>query len=341
VSQENPYPGAESETTPKRILVADDEEIIREMLFSYLTDEGYAVDTAADGPSAISRCRTQTYDVVITDIRLPGATGMDILKAAKEAQPETEVIVMTAFSTEDLAIEAVRLGAYDYLKKPVDDLGLFALLIRQILQKQALARENRRLLEDLKVRNTELNSANERLLNMATTDPLTGAYNRRYILARLDQQFQQSQRYEEPFAVLMIDLDHFKSVNDRYGHQVGDEVLKHLTGTVRRLVRATDLFGRYGGEEFLLILHQTGVDDAMLTAERIRREIEKSPWCSGPHNIRMTISMGLMTAPHPALDCPATMVRAADAALYRAKAGGRNRVVLAEEVPAEASTVGV
>ena len=133
-----PYGPSDTDGEPERILVADDEDIIREMLFSYLTEEGYVADTAKDGTEAIEKVRTSKYNVVITDIRLPGANGMEILKASKAANPDTEVIVMTAFSTEDLAIEAVRLGAYDYLKKPVDDVGLFALLVRQILQKQTL-----------------------------------------------------------------------------------------------------------------------------------------------------------------------------------------------------------
>ena len=286
---------AEGNEVPKgggeRILVADDEEIIREMLFSYLTEEGYEVETARDAPDAVAKAIANSYDVVITDIRMPGGNGMDILKAAKAKSPDTEVIVMTAFSTEDLAIEAVRLGAYDYLKKPVDDLGLFALLIRQILLKQQLARENQRLVDDLQSRNSELNNANAKLLSMATTDPLTGVYNRRYILARLDQQFQQTARYGEPFALLMMDIDHFKLVNDRHGHQVGDDVLKHFVETVRMLIRATDLFGRYGGEEFLLVLHGTGAEDARRTAERLRLEVSKSR-CRSEHASELVPKIG-------------------------------------------------
>jgi diguanylate cyclase (GGDEF)-like protein len=318
---------------PERILVADDEEIIREMLFSYLTEEGYLVDIAKDGTEAVAKTRANRYHVVITDIRLPGANGMDILKSAKETHPDTEVIVMTAFSTEDLAIEAVRLGAYDYLKKPVDDLGLFALLIRQIIQKQALARENQRLVEDLQSRNNELNSANTKLMSMATTDPLTGACNRRYILARLDQQFQQTMRYGEPFALLIMDIDHFKRVNDTYGHQVGDDVLRHFVDVIRKLIRGTDLFGRYGGEEFLLILHGTDPEDAQRTADRLRSEVARTPCNSDQVEvpIPITVSMGLITVPCPKVETVEDVVKAADAALYRAKAGGRNCVVMAEE----------
>jgi diguanylate cyclase (GGDEF)-like protein len=312
-----------------RILVAEDEEIIREMLFSYLTEEGYIVDTAATGDQAVARAREQAYHVVITDIRLPGANGMEVLRAAKETAPETEVIVMTAFSTEDLAIEAVRLGAYDYLKKPVDDLGLFALLIRQILQKQALRQENQRLVEDLQSRNQQLHDANARLVSMATTDPLTGVYNRRYILARLEQQFTESKRYGEPFAVVMADLDHFKAINDRFGHQVGDEVLRHVVGTIRRMIRSSDLFGRYGGEEFLLILQRAEPEVALRTADRLRAEVRDCPCRIAGEVIPVTVSMGLMHYPSQGADSAEDVVRAADAALYRAKAEGRDRVVMA------------
>ena len=320
----------EGEVVAERILVADDEEIVREMLFTYLVDEGYCAETAADGHEAVEKVQSGRYDVVITDIRMPGPNGIEVLRAAKNAHPDTEVIVMTAFSTEDMAIEAVRLGAYDYLKKPIDDLGLFALLVRQILAKQALARENSRLLEDLSKKNTELNSANHKLVSMATTDPLTGAYNRRYILARLEQQFQQMQRYGDSFALLMLDIDHFKQINDTHGHQVGDEVLKQFVNTVEGLIRSTDLFGRYGGEEFLLLLHGTVPEDALHTAERVREEVETPHYVAGPVSLQFTVSAGLAVSPYVSVGSPAEMVRAADMALYDAKNGGRNRVVVAE-----------
>ena len=155
-------------------------------------------------------------------------------------------------------------------------------------------------------------------------------YNRRYILARLEQQFQQTSRYGDPFALLILDLDHFKRVNDTYGHQAGDEVLKHLVKTIASLIRATDLFGRYGGEEFLLVLH-ADLDDARATAERLREMVAKTPYVSGSTHIDLSMSIGLMAAPHPSASTE-EMVRAADAALYRAKSEGRNRVMLADEL---------
>lgn len=322
-------------TGGERVLVADDEEIVREMLYGYLTDEGYDADLAKDGPDAIEKISKKHYNVVITDIRMPGANGMEVLRAAKEASEDTEVIVMTAFSTEDLAIEAVRLGAYDYLKKPIDDLGLFALLVRQILQKQALARENQRLMSDLQHKNTELNSANSQLMSMATTDPLTGVYNRRYILARLEQLHQQTRRYGDPFTLLMLDIDHFKTINDSYGHQVGDAVLKHFVNTVEEVIRGTDLFGRYGGEEFLVLLYHTEPPQAIHTAERLRRSVAETPYRSGELEVECRVSVGLASAPGDGAESPQELLRAADAALYQAKSRGRDQVVRACEIVAE------
>lgn len=330
----------------ERILVCDDEEIIREMLFSYLTDEGYTVDMAADGTEAFALLDSEvTYEIVITDIRLPAPNGMEILKKAKETRKATEVIVMTAFSTEDMAIEAVRLGAYDYLKKPIDDLGLFALLIRQIIQKQSLARENQRLMEDLRRKNSELQNANGRLTSMATTDPLTGVHNRRYLLMRLEQQFQQTRRYGDPFAVVMVDIDHFKLVNDRFDHQVGDQVLCHFAETVSGLIRGSDLFGRYGGEEFILLLHNATTEDAQQTCERLRAAIEARPFESGNVTVPFTVSVGFTVSPPGEFEAAGDMVQAADAGLYEAKEGGRNCVVLkagaVAEQPSDASAAAV
>lgn len=326
-----------AERVAERIMVADDEEIIREMLFSYLSEEGYQVEMASDGREALTKVQSQDFDVVITDIRMPGPNGMEILRAAKTRNADTEVIVMTAFSTEDLAIEAVRLGAYDYLKKPIEDLGLFALLIRQILQKQSLARENNRLMSDLRERNTELKSANSKLTSMATTDPLTGVYNRRYLLGRLDQQFQQTVRYGNSFAVLMMDIDHFKRINDHYGHQVGDAVLQHFVKVVQGLIRATDLLGRYGGEEFVLVLHGTEPEQAEATADRLRSEIERTAFVSAAVNLNFTVSVGVATAPACGAQSPADLIKLADDALYRAKSEGRNRAVMAPTAPVAAT----
>ena len=200
------------------------------------------------------------------------------------------------------------------------------LLVRQILQKQVLARQNQRLLDDLQAKNNELNSANAKLMSMATTDPLTGTYNRRYILARLEQQFQQAQRYGEPFALLMLDIDHFKRINDTYGHQVGDEVLRHFSLTVRSLIRGSDLFGRYGGEEFMLILGATPPAAAQAAVERLRASVGARDWTEFAPDLKVTVSAGVTGFRRG--ETVSQLLSRADSALYDAKHAGRDCVVV-------------
>jgi two-component system cell cycle response regulator len=326
----------------ERILIADDEESIRELLFSFLADEGYRVDVAKDGQEAMDFVRKEKYSLIITDIRMPGMSGMELLKAVKEVAPETEVIIFTGHSTEELAIKAVKYGAFDYLKKPVDDIEMITQLINRVLQKQRLQEQNQKLLESLSLKNDELNKANSKLQEIAITDPLTGLFNRRYFLSRLAEEFHRSRRYNDPFVVAMLDLDHFKQVNDSYGHQAGDLVLKDIAELVQHTVRFHDLIGRYGGEEFFLLLCNTELPGARSTAERIRKKVEKRVFVSGQASFGVTLSIGLAPFPHPLIQSIEDLIRCADDALYQAKQRGRNRVhVFGSEEAFESSQPGM
>ncbi|MFC2173633.1 diguanylate cyclase [Acidobacteriota bacterium] len=277
----------------EKILVVDDEETIRTLLENFLADEGYEIDTAASGQEALEFLNTNNYNLVLTDIRMPAPSGIELLKIIKERTPATEVIIFTGHSTEELAIKAVKLGAFDYLKKPVDDIAMITQLINRVLQKQRLMRENQMLLDSLSHKNEELNQANQRLREIAITDPLTGLFNRRYFLSRLSEEFERARRYTEPFGVAMIDIDHFKQINDNHGHQVGDEVLKEVASKIRGIVRYCDLLGRYGGEEFFLLLTNTDLEGSRATAERIRTAVEKHNFKTNTATFRVTISIGV------------------------------------------------
>ena len=168
---------------------------------------------------------------------------------------------------------------------------------------------------------------NERLRYMSLTDGLTGLDNRRHLNERIDEMFQHAQRLSEPFSVVMCDLDKFKSVNDTYGHQAGDEVLKQLASILKDEAREIDRVGRYGGEEFMLLLPGTVLDAAVTFAERVRKHVERHTFTFPGGSTKRTASFGVAGWPHPKITDSDTLVRMADDALYVAKETGRNRVI--------------
>ena len=187
----------------------------------------------------------------------------------------------------------------------------------------------------------EMEAMNRRLEEISVRDPLTGLYNRRYFQDRLEHEFQRAHRHSRPMALLMADIDHFKSINDTYGHQIGDEVLRSVARLMVNQTRATDITGRYGGEAFIAVLPETEASGADRVAEKLREVVAASPLHrvapgevgAGSVPLHCTISIGVASL-HPGIDSPELLIRDADAALYAAKSAGRNRVVRAWEMPA-------
>jgi diguanylate cyclase (GGDEF)-like protein len=166
----------------------------------------------------------------------------------------------------------------------------------------------------------------ERVRSLSVRDSLTDLYNHRYSISLLGNEFDRVGRYEEGVGLLMIDIDHFKEVNDRWGHPVGDSVLREVASILKETLRAVDAVGRYGGEEFMVILPHTDRAEALQTAERVRRRIEGHQFRSGDDELRVTVSVGVACYPAERVESPAALIREADKALYKAKEGGRNRV---------------
>ena len=176
----------------------------------------------------------------------------------------------------------------------------------------------------------ELQRANQELLRLSTTDALTGLYNRRYLMDTMAAEFSRARRYWTPMAIMMIDVDRFKLVNDRYGHQVGDQVLEHLGRILRERTRQSDIAARYGGEELTVLLPQTALEQATAVAETLRQLVAEKPFIDDSgRQIHVTISIGLACFPELGVDDAERLLQYADAALYQAKEQGRNRVVLA------------
>jgi two-component system cell cycle response regulator len=252
---------------------------------------------------------------------MPKVDGFEVARRVKanRALPFVPIIMQTALDSTHDKVQGLEAGADDYITKPIDFAELKARINSMLRIK--------RLQEALEERERELLEVNERLRHMSQTDGLTGLDNRRHIEERLREMWEHSQRLHEPLACVMVDLDRFKSVNDTYGHQAGDAVLKQLAQILTRVAREIDRVGRYGGEEFMLLLPGTVLDAAVTFAERVRKEVEGHTFTFEGGSLRRTASFGVSAVPHPRIgDCEA-LVRAADDALYVAKETGRNRVV--------------
>jgi diguanylate cyclase (GGDEF)-like protein len=304
------------------ILVVEDSRTQAEALAAVLTREGHRVTIAGDGRDAIRRVRTEPPDLVFLDLVLPDMDGLEVLRIIKARCDEsfTPVILLSARSDLESRVTGLRIGADDFLAKP------FA-------EPEVLARAGAML--RIKSLQDQLRAAKAELERLSVTDALTGLFNRRYFGTRLHQEFQRAQRYSDPVSLLMLDIDHFKKVNDSYGHPFGDVVLKGTAELIRSSVRDPDICARYGGEEFAVILPQTHLAGALVVAERIWRELglkrypldpkDRTP---GRGDVRATASIGLAFFPSKDIANPESLVKFADEALYRAKREGRNCICL-------------
>ncbi|MFM2070896.1 MAG: hypothetical protein RLZZ623_1159 [Actinomycetota bacterium] len=292
-----------------RILVAEDSLVIRAVVSDQLEEEGYEVFQAIDGHAALVECATSRPDAILLDIEMPGLDGHQVLARLK-ADPELSdipVVFLTGRTSTDDMVAGLRAGAHDYLKKPFEPAELLARIGGAVRMK--------RLQDELRLRNEELDQ-------LSRIDALTLAYNRRHIDEQLDRQSHTAKRHEQPLAILMLDIDHFKHVNDVEGHPAGDRVLREFANRLRSVVRLDDIIGRWGGEEFIVIAPQTEVDGALALGERLRAVVAAQPFDLGDHCIPITVSVGCSVG----LEAAADLVDRADTALYRSKTEGRNRV---------------
>jgi diguanylate cyclase (GGDEF)-like protein len=307
--------------TQARFLKDDDHEDNFELFRARLAARGYAIDTAMDGEQALASVESSPPDLILLDVMMPRIDGFEVVRRLKSntSLPFIPIILQTALDSTEHKVEGLDAGADDYITKPIN----FAELEARVKSMLRI----KRLQDALEERERELSEVNARLLKMAQTDSLTGLDNRRYIEERLEEAFGHSRRLKEPLAVVLCDLDRFKSVNDTHGHQVGDAVLKQLAQILRREAREIDRVGRYGGEEFMLLLPGTVLDAGVTFAERVRRAVEAHTFTFDGGTLCRTMSCGVAAWPHPRLGTCDQLVKAADDALYVAKELGRNRVV--------------
>ena len=296
-----------------RVLIVDDARVVRAVVARCLGNAGYHTDQAGDGAEALRKLATESYDVVITDLRMPQLGGLELLASVKRLAPSVEVIILTGTHAQDMscAVKALRLGAHDYLTKPPSSADEVVLTVQRAIEKKRLHEANLRLVHELE--------------SLSRTDALTGAGNRRAFDEALAQEVSRAKRHGQALGLVMLDIDHFKRVNDTHGHQGGDQVLHAVAVTLRATLREGDLLYRYGGEEFAVLLPYAPASGAMAAAERMLREIAARPIRVGNTDLRVTASAGVTSVTGADLD-GSRLVSRADAALYEAKKAGRNCV---------------
>jgi len=311
------------------ILIVDDNPDNVTILRDRLEARGYSTLVARDGEEALAAVGALDAplppgavlpDLILLDVMLPKVDGFEVARRIKanRSLPFIPIMIQTALDTTEDKVVGLDSGADAYITKPINLTELEA-GIRSMLRIKSLQ-------EEIERQRAELATKNDQLIRIARTDSLTGIDNRRQLEERLVETFEHSRRLQEPFACVMCDLDKFKSVNDTYGHQAGDEVLRQFAHLLRDHAREIDWVGRYGGEEFMLILPGATPDAAVAFAERMRKAVEGRTFSFAGTDIRRTVSCGVAGWPHPQIADVEALIRAADNGLYAAKSGGRNRV---------------
>lgn len=305
----------EAAETGGRVLLLEEDESDRRKIEDSLRSVGHAVEEAASVADAIEKAGSGQHDMVMASLDLSSEDGLYLCAQlrAREATRTLPILLLANDHEIDLVARGLDLGANDYLLRPIESAELLARAKTQLTQKHHYDRLRRNY---------------EQSLALALVDPLTGAYNRRYLDTHLPMLFARCKATNRPMSVLSIDLDHFKSVNDTHGHAAGDAVLKETVNRVTLSLRASDLVVRMGGEEFAVIMPDTESKTALSVGERLRQAVAASPISIGDDKaLGVTASFGVASVNHESDLSPSSLLDRADAALYRAKQTGRNKVV--------------
>jgi diguanylate cyclase (GGDEF)-like protein len=274
--------------------------------------QGHSVRTAASGREAILEVRRHRPNLVLLDVMMPNMDGFEAARAIKqEPGPFLPVILLTALHDRASRERGIETGADEMLLKPVQPFEL-QLRVRAMLRIQHLS--------------FALHEANERLRELARTDELTGVNNRRGLQGALAREMDRARRYSTALSIMMVDIDRFKSVNDSLGHTVGDRVLCGVADALQEQLRQVDIIGRVGGEEFVVVMPETPLNEAMRVAERLRAAVAAMQVRTGRGNhVSVTISAGVAMLDQNHFETPDHLLERADRALYHAKESGRNR----------------
>ena len=318
----------DAEGQPERILVVDDHPDNVEIIDARLSSRGYHIESASNGEEALARVLENPPHLILLDVMMPVMDGFEVSRRIKQddSLPYIPIILVTARGETEDKVEGLDAGADDYLTKPINFPELEA-RVRSMLR-------IKKLQDELDSKNQQLEVANEQLKQLSITDGLTGLFNHRHVHELLHEEYERSKRTGDAMAVVMLDLDRFKDLNDTHGHPTGDVVLAETARILRDGAREIDMIGRYGGEEFIAILPDADESAALQFADRVRKQVEEHPYRNDGKEIRGTVSGGAAGARALEIEQPDELIKQADLALYEAKNSGRNRVVRASELTA-------
>ncbi len=300
------------------ILIAEDNPVSLKMLEKVLCKGGYQVTPVDNGRKAIEELNKNFYPIVIADWMMPEVDGLELCRLirSKKLSRYIYIILLTAKDSKDDIVCGLNAGADDYLTKPFNKAELFARI-----------NTGKRII-DLE---SSLIKASEQIKKLSVTDMLTKSYNRLYITTVLPKEIKRAKRYHRSLSLIFCDIDHFKKINDTYGHVAGDCVLKEFVACIIRIIRKDiDWVSRYGGEEFLIVLPETELEGAYIVAEKLRNTVSQMIIRVDKHNIKLTASFGVMPCdkiymPDKKISAE-SLINEADKFLYQAKQEGRNRV---------------
>lgn len=303
------------------ILVVDDLRHNLYLLMDILEKVGYATTFANSGAAAIERVKSVKPDLILLDLMMPGMNGLEVGEHLKDelSQGETKVIFLTASDNEQDVIKAFEHGAIDYITKPYKQ--------RELLARIQTHLELKHTRDQLKKSLETQSNLVKQLEKSVNTDTLTGFPNRRYMISLIDKQFARARREGVIFSILIVDLDRFKRINDTFGHFIGDEVIQTTAKIAKKSLRARDTLGRFGGEEFIVLLPETDSQEASEVAERLRRYVAATSLSVEKKILKVTVSVGV--AYYTVVDTTINdiLIRA-DRSLYEAKEQGRDRVAM-------------
>ena len=304
-----------------KVLIAEDDNVTLRMLEKSVTDMGFEVVSCKNGLDAWKTIQSENSpNLLVLDVMMPDMDGIKICRKIREQakEPYTFIILLTSKGDRDDFVNGMEAGADDYIIKPFNHNELRVRL-----------NAGKRIVE----LNEELLSVRDDLEKQATHDKLTGLYNRHYMVDILESELLRAMRYQSDLSCLILDLDNFKTVNDTFGHNFGDLVLREFSAGLEQNVRSTDIPIRYGGEEFMVLLPSTGISGAKKIAEKIRASSEKRKYNDGHNSITVTVSIGISSIKHHKLIDSKEIMACADKALYRSKAEGRNRITVYMKKP--------
>ena len=337
------------------LLIVDDEKEDLDLMLSTLAPEGYRIFSATSGDEALAMLSKETIDIVLVDILMPGMTGYTVCQKIRKSfnSRPIQIILISGLTDDHYLEQAIEVGGDDFILKPIIPIELqrrmkaatirhrnqYKLyserdsLIETVAEKEkfssAVLDQNQTLkkeYETIKKLNHELETSYEELKQIASYDMLSGLLNRMSLFNTIDMEIERSRRSGDPLTGIMLDIDHFKLINDNFGHQVGDLVIIEIGRMLKKCMRKYDYAGRYGGEEFFMVLTNASLQQGYIIGERLRKELDEKPIQCADKQIQVTVSMGI--AQYRAGELRDLWIERGDKAMYKAKRLGRNRIML-------------